>query len=110
MARRACIEGGCMAGGLHGRGLVWQGGVMAGGVCGRGTCMAGGHAWQRVCVAGGVYGGVEACVTGETAIAADGTHPTGMHSWANTCLIQKKLEMDKIKSTSAQCTMKPKFR
>ena len=43
---------GCMAGGLHGRGCVWQGSV-----CGRGACMAGGHAWQRVCVAGDVYGG-----------------------------------------------------
>ena len=30
-----------------------------------------GHAWRE-------FGGV--CVTGETATAADGTHPTGMHS------------------------------
>ena len=33
-----------------------------------------GYAWQGVCVAGG------ACMAGETAIAAGGTHPTGMHS------------------------------
>ena len=32
------------------------------------VCMAGGHAWQGV------------CVTGETATVAGGTHPTGMHS------------------------------
>ena len=45
------------------------------GVCGVG------HAWQG-CVHGG--GGGSACVTGETATAADGTHPTGMHS-CSTC-------------------------
>ena len=33
----------------------------------------GGHAWQGACMAGG-------CVAGETAIAAGGTHPTGMHT------------------------------
>ena len=48
--------------------------VGGGGVCGEGACMVGGHAW-RGCVCGG---GV--CVAGETATAADGTHPTGMHS------------------------------
>ena len=37
--------------------------------------MAGGHAWQ-----GGMRG-KGACVAGETATAADGTHPTGIHSW-----------------------------
>ena len=41
-----------------------DGGVMRG-MCGRG------HAWRE-------FGGV--CVTGETATAADGMHPTGMHS------------------------------
>ena len=76
-----------------------------GGMCGRGVCMAGGHVWQRSmhggCMAGGIYGGEDvwqgcvcgrgacvvgacmargACVAGETATAADGTHPTGMHS------------------------------
>ena len=34
----------------------------------------GGHAWQ-----GGVRG-KGTCVAGERATAADGTHPTGMHS------------------------------
>ena len=59
-----------MAGGMcgRGRGHAWQGVCMAGGTCGRG------HAWQgRMRVEG-------ACMTGETAIAVDGTHPTGMHS------------------------------
>ena len=42
---------------MHGGGYAWWG-----------VCMAGGHAWQA------------ACVAGETAIAAHGTHPTGMHS------------------------------
>ena len=41
-------------GGVHGRGCVWQ---------------WGGHV------------GVEACVAGETVIAADGTHSTGMYSY-----------------------------
>ena len=36
----------------------------------QGACVAGGHAWQ----------GEGACVSGETATAVDGTHPTGMHS------------------------------
>ena len=40
---------------------------MAGGMCGRGS------------MAGGVHGrGM--CMAGEMATAADGTHPTGMHS------------------------------
>ena len=45
----------------------------------RGVCMAGG-----ACVVVGINGRgvcvVGACVAGETATAADGTHPTGMHS------------------------------
>ena len=44
--------------GVHGRGCAWQGG----------TCKAGGMHSRGVCVAG------------ETPTAADGTHPTGMHS------------------------------
>ena len=52
-------------------------------VCG-GGCVAWGHVWQ-----GGVRGrvGGQGCAwqeAGETATAADGTHPTGMHS----CLYQ----------------------
>ena len=49
---------------MHGRGHAWQGVCMAVGMCGGG----GGEEWQGVCMAG------------ETATAADGTHPTGMHS------------------------------
>ena len=43
--------------------------VVVGGMCGRGVHACPGGAWP---------GG--ACVAGETAIAADGTHSTGMHS------------------------------
>ena len=50
---------------MRGRGRAWQG-CMVGGVC-----MAGGCAWP---------GGGRACVTGDTATAVDGMHPTGMHS------------------------------
>ena len=42
----------CMAGGVHGGGCAWQGCVHGGG----------------------------ACVAGKMAIAAGGTHTTGMHS------------------------------
>ena len=68
------MAGSCMAGGMHSGGHVWWGGMH-----GRGeACMAGGmhgreHVWQGACMAG-------ACVAGEMATAADGTHPTGMHS------------------------------
>ena len=78
MFSQACVipsaqgGGACMAkGGVHGKeGCVWQGG----------------HAWWgEACVAkggmhcrGGGIGGL--CVAGEMATAADGTHPTGMHS------------------------------
>ena len=55
----------------------------------------GGSAWQGACMAGGVgglYGGEGCawqgrgmhsrgtCLAGQTATAADGRHPTGMHS------------------------------
>ena len=50
-----------------------------GGMSGGGAWVAGahawwGHAWQGVCVAEG------ACMAGEMATAAGGTHPTGMRS------------------------------
>ena len=61
-------QGACVAGGMCGRENVHGRGDM----CGRGACMAGGG----MCVWGG---GV--CVAGETATAAEGTHPTGMHSY-----------------------------
>ena len=73
-------RGACMAKGGH----VWQRGGMhgKGNMCGKGVCDGGcawqerrqghmhcrGHAWQGVCKAG------------EMVTAADGTHPTGMHS------------------------------
>ena len=50
----------------------WGGGEFGKIAC---WCQWGGGA----CMAGGVRGG-GACVAGETATAADGTHPTGMHS------------------------------
>ena len=62
---------------------------------GWGACMVkgGGHAWQRVggmCGGGGMHDrGVHcggACVAGEMATAAEGTHPTGMHSSLFVCL------------------------
>ena len=60
-------------------GCAWQG-VMhgRGAVHGR-VCVWQGCAWWGACTAGGMRGR-RACVTGETAIAAGGTHPTGMHS------------------------------
>ena len=100
--RGACVTGGpawqvgCMAGGMHGivmcmaghgaGGHAWQGACMAGGVC-----MAGGMHGSGMCVAGGGMHGREAymagacmaggaCVAEKTAIAAGGTHPTGMYS------------------------------
>ena len=71
-------------GGVHGGGghAWWGGGACQGGracqgdMCG--GCVAGGCAWQ---------GGGQGCAwqeAGQTATAADGTHPTGMHS----CLYQ----------------------
>ena len=95
-----CGKGGmCGKGGVHGEGTcVAKGGacvakrgmrgkgracVAKRGMCGKGrACVAQGrHVWQR----GGMCGKgwacmVGACVAGETATAADGTHPTGMHS------------------------------
>ena len=78
--------GACVAGGMHGRGPAWQGVCVWWGMCDRGEC-----AWQGACMVAGVWQG--ACVAGgggsmsggrrqeagETATAANGTHPTGMH-------------------------------
>ena len=55
-----CPHGGCAS----------QGGVHGG--------EEGAHAWQ------GRSGGV--CMVGEMATAADGTHPTGMHSYKYRCV------------------------
>ena len=61
MAKR----GVCGKAGMHGRGYAWWGEacVAKGGMHGRGVCGIGGL-----------------CVAGKMATAADGTHPTGMHS------------------------------
>ena len=48
---------------------------MAGGMCGRGKCFGRGVMHGRGCVWQG------ACVVGEKVTAADGTHPTGTHSY-----------------------------
>ena len=68
----------CVVGGVHGRGHTWQRGV-----CGREACMAGGMCGGGVHGRGHVWWGMHgrgACVTGETATAADSIHHTGMHS------------------------------
>ena len=54
-----------------------------GGVCAWVACMAGGvHGRGHVCPGGGgVMHAQGACVSRETATAAGGTHPTGMHSY-----------------------------
>ena len=73
----------CVKNSVH-EGHAWQGAYMVGSMHDRG--MHGGeHAWQGACVAGGhawqgCVRGQEACMAGETATAADGTPPTGMHS------------------------------
>ena len=48
----------------------------------REACVAGGMHGRGACVERGMHGR-GACVAGETATAADGTHPTGM----NSCLL-----------------------
>ena len=84
-----------LSGGVHGRETecVWRGGGMYGrrgmhgrGMRDRGHAWCGVCAWQWACVVGGVHGrGV--CWAGETATAADGTRPTGMHS----CILQNDI-------------------
>ena len=37
--------------------------------------------FSQACVKNSVHRGGGACVAGETTTAADGTHPTGMHSY-----------------------------
>ena len=45
---------------------------------GWGACVMGGMNDRGVCMAGGVHWVGGACVAGEMATAAEGTHPTGM--------------------------------
>ena len=95
-----CVaEGLCMAGGMHGRGHMhgrgsvhhrghaWWGACITGSMCCRGHAWHGGmhvrgYAWQEHAGQLGMHGR-GACMAGETATAADGMHPTGMHS----CLV-----------------------
>ena len=56
---------------------------------GRGACMAAGMRGREVCRAdggGGMHGGGGVCMAGESATAAGGTHPTGMHSCLKSIL------------------------
>ena len=72
--RGACMAGGeCMVGVALGH-AWWGGGVHGGGACMVGVCIVGGMHGRGVCMVG------EPCAAGETATAAGGTHPTGMHS------------------------------
>ena len=73
--REACVakREACVA---KGEACVTKGeACVAKGACMVGACMVEVCAWQW----GGMHGR-EACVAGETAIAVDGTHPTGMYS------------------------------
>ena len=63
-------DGHVWQGDLHGKGVC-----VAGGMHGRCVCVAGDHAWQGGNACPGVF-----YTAGEMATAADGTHPTGMHS------------------------------
>ena len=60
-------------------------------VHGGGAKRGGGHVWQGepYMEGGGMHGGgvcdMGACMAGKTATAADGTHPTGMHSCFIIC-------------------------
>ena len=64
------------------------GGARVAGVCGRGHAWQGDRAWQwghpwhgvGVHVGEHAWKGGHVCMAGETSTAADGTHPTGMHS------------------------------
>ena len=105
MVKGACVvKGVCVAKWGHALQGVY-GGMHVGGICGQGV-HGGGHAWcggmhgGRTCMVGQacmvevssiVVGGYACqgcawqgiCMAGETASAAHGTHPTGMHSCMN---------------------------
>ena len=76
MAGDMCGWGACVVGGMHGRGHAWWGACMVGDMCGRGC------AWQ------GVY------MSGKMAIAVDGVHTTGMHSfWVNVMFLVANVKL-----------------
>ena len=67
---------------MHGKGAC---GMAKGGIHGKG-----GHVWQGACVAG--EHAWQGSMAGEMAPAADGTHPTGMHSCLKSlCLDERSL-------------------
>ena len=68
------MVGGCAWWGMH----AWQGGMHEG-VHSRGHTWWAMHVWQGDMHDRG-HAWLGACVAGKTATAADGTHPTGMHS------------------------------
>ena len=79
--RGVCHKGAFMAGGEHG----------SGGMCGR-RDMHG----KLTCMAGGICGR-GASIAGETATAAEGTAPTGMHSSFHDvakCSMAANIDMD----------------
>ena len=78
--RGVCFRG---EGGVCSRG-VWSGGVWSRGVSGPGGCLVWGV---------GIPACTEADPPGETATAADGTHPTGMHS----CLL---MELEAVRNAA----------
>ena len=80
--------GGCMAGGVHGRGACVAGGC----VCGRGhawqgTCMLGGCIWYGVCVAGGMYGWGDMSARGGVACVVGG------HAWQERRPLQRTVRI-----------------
>ena len=74
-------------------GRAWQGGTCVAGV----SCMAGGG--MCVCVGGGVW----LCMAGETATAADGTHPTGMHFCSNFVQCVALFTMHHLSNICSEC-------
>ena len=73
-----------MAGGVHSRR-----------VHGRGACM------EEPCMA--------VCVVGETATAADGPHPTGMHSCLTNLITNINGQLSDLKACSHVTSMSPFF-
>ena len=115
--RGTCLGGGKHGGGMPNRGHAWWGTCLGGGKHGGGMPSRG-HAWWGTCLGGGKHGGGMpsrghawwegmhsrghawqgdgACVAGETATAADGTHPTGMDSCSHIFSLEIKINIWKI--------------
>ena len=78
----------CMAGGMHCRGHAWQL------VCIAGVCVWWGHAWWGR----GAFMAGWAAHAGEMATEADGTRPTGIHSF-NLLNLTKNFKVTLLPST-----------